>query len=194
MASTGAPQPTNEPLPADSPVRHRAQQLAVDAVGDGRITLGQFDDITKVIWAVDATAGDLQRVTAPVGPVTGAADTGARQPVAQSSFFSLMGDIIRSGEFTLAPHTSLTLIMGDVILDLTRARITADVSEITVLTVMGDVRVTIPETIGVEISGFGLLGDTTGKTFTPRPGSPTVKITVRSLLGDTTVTTEPARY
>lgn len=55
--------------------------------------------------------------------------------------------------------------------------------------VLGDVTVTAPEGVEVELGGFTLLGDhKIDLAAVPRvPGTPTVRVRVYSLLGDTAV-------
>lgn len=70
----------------------------------------------------------------------------------------VMFGLERSGDWVVAPqHTNVT-IMGGSEIDLTRARLTAQHTTITAITIMGGISVVVPEDIRVAVSGVGIMG------------------------------------
>jgi Domain of unknown function (DUF1707)/Cell wall-active antibiotics response 4TMS YvqF len=177
---TVAPQ---SPDPLDEQ-RRAAQARLEAAVGEGRLTLDEFTDRVERVWAAGERA-ELERTLAdlPV-PVVG------QTPVAQSTLFNVIGDIRRSGRWSLRGRTIAVRLIGDVDLDLRGALVGGD-DEITidVYGLIGDAVLTVPEGIEVELTGITLLGDRKVQlAAVPRvPGTPVVRLRVFTLIGDVKV-------
>lgn len=178
------PPPSPSSVPESfEPERHAAQARLESAVGDGRLTLDEFTDRCGRVWAATAP-GELVGVLddLPV-PVVG------QTASARSTIVCVIGDARRRGRWSLRPRTTAWLLLGDLDLDLRGALTTGGDIEIAVYSVLGDVTVTAPEGVEVELGGFTLLGDhKIDLAAVPRvPGTPTVRVRVYSLLGDTAV-------
>jgi hypothetical protein len=177
---TVAPQP---PDPLDE--KRRAAQARLEAaVGEGRLTLDEFTDRCGRVWAATDSA-EVQRtlIDLPV-PVVG------QKPPARSTLVNVIGDIRRSGRWSLRGRTSAARLIGDVDLDLRGALVGSD-DEITINTfgLIGDTRLTVPEGVEVELTGFCLLGDRkVDLAPVPRvPGTPVIRLRAFGLIGDTSV-------
>lgn len=99
---------------------------------------------------------------------------------------SVISRVDRGGEWELPERLWVCAIMGDVRLDLTRARFLPGTSEIEVLAVVGQVRITVPHGIRVECHGGGLTGEFRLKRVsnaTPRSDAPCVRITGSAYAG-----------
>ena len=81
--------------------------------------------------------------------------------------------------------------MGNVELDLTHARMSADISEIEILCVLANVEITVPADIRVLCEGEGLMGNFETQRIGEIPQvpieAPTVKITGNAYMGSVTV-------
>lgn len=180
---TVSPQPESEPLDTE---RRAAQDRLVRAVGEGRLTLDEFSERAGRVWQTSDRA-ELERIVADLPDLV----VGQREP-ANSHLIGLIGDIRRSGRWRIRKRTTVWLLIGDVRLDLRGALIESeDDIEITVFSLVGDVRITVPEGIEVELIGFTVLGDRRVEvTAVPRvPGTPVVRVRVFSLIGDAVVRT-----
>jgi hypothetical protein len=171
------------PGPLDEERRAAQSRLEI-AVGEGRLTLDEFTERAGRVWAATDPA-ELQRTLAdlPV-PVVG------QNPPGGSTLFSVIGDVRRSGRWSLRRQTTAVRLIGDVDLDLRGALIgTDDEITITAVGLIGDATLTVPEGVEVELTGFSLLGDRkVDLAPVPRvPGTPVIRLRVFTLLGDAKV-------
>jgi hypothetical protein len=79
--------------------------------------------------------------------------------------------------------------IGDLTLDLRGAEIEAPESTITVVALVGDVSVVVPEGVDVEVGGMLVIGDRRHDApgTPPHPGAPVVHLRVFALIGDVRV-------
>lgn len=143
--------------------RDRAASLLHDAFADGQITITEFDERSRALYAatfsdeLPTLIDDLSPVEHPTAP------TSAEDPVTGErggSAFSLamMGGSERTGQWLIAPtHTTLT-VMGGTVLDLREARLASETTVINALAVMGGVDIIVPENVRVVNSGIGIMG------------------------------------
>jgi hypothetical protein len=169
------------------PRRRDAQQRLERAVGEGRLTLDEFTDRVGRVWAADDGVAIERLLTDLPTPVVGATRPG------RSVLVGVLGDLRRKGRWSLRRRTTVLLLLGDVDLDLRGAVVeqgpAAEPIVVDTWSLIGDVQLTVPEGVEVEIGGFGLLGDQKVELApVPRvPGAPVVRLRVWSLLGDVTV-------
>ena len=80
-------------------------------------------------------------------------------------------------------------VFGDVYLDLCSAVCTEGVVEIRAWSLLGDLRVRVPDGVEVEASGFGLFGsrDVRLAPEPPLPGTPLVRVRAYSLFGHVSI-------
>lgn len=171
--------------PAAAPAATDDQRaVAVDAlqhaVGQGRLSLGEFMDRLDAVLAVH-TAAEVAAVTA---------DLPTAQPIVGSSgpasAVSVFGDVRMGGRWRLrAQHRGIT-VFGDVRYDLRDCVCSESEASIQGWTVFGDVVFTVPEGLEAELSGFTIFGDRTATlAAVPRqPETPLVRVQGVSLFGD----------
>jgi hypothetical protein len=168
--------------------RERAADLLQRACGDGRLTLEEFSERVAVVWAAQDSAG-LDRANAGITPP-------APGPPARTSqtMVNILGDEKRMGRWRLPQRLRIYSLLGDWTLDLRGALVNEDavaagIVEITLVSVIGDLRVVVPEGVEVELGGLVVLGDRKLElaAVPPRPGTPRVKLRVFALISDVTV-------
>ena len=151
----------------------------------GRLTLEELSDRIETAYTA-RTAGELERVTA---------DLPAAQPFRRSPtrwLVAVIGDVKRTGRWRLAERSVAVLGIGDMTLDLRGAEIEDPEPTITVVGLIGDVTVLVPEGVGVEIGGVVVIGDRKddAPAAPPRPGAPLVHLRVFALIADVRVRVE----
>ncbi|MGW0517910.1 DUF1707 SHOCT-like domain-containing protein [Crossiella sp. NPDC003009] len=177
-------------LPGQDPLEDtkRATQTALErAVGEGRLTLEEFAARADTVWRADTPAeiasavADLPAPVAPVVPAT--------EGAVKVSISSIFDDVRRSGRFTLRSGTKVSAVFGDAKVDLRQAVISEPVVELTVFSCFGDVVVTVPKGVRVEVDGSVVFGSERVELSAepPLPGSPLIRLHARSIFGDVKV-------
>ena len=145
---------------ASNAERERISQLLHDAHVDGQLTLTEFDDRTKALWAA-TYADELPVLVADLSPVehgSGALEPISTQPGGSALSFSIMGESVKKGRWHVAPtHTSIT-IMGGNDLDLRNATLSARETVINAFAVMGGIDIIVPDDVRVIDDGIGVMG------------------------------------
>lgn len=169
---------------SDADRDHVVTQLRDHSVA-GRLTLEELSERIEGAYAA-RTKGELERVTADLPAAPAARRTTSRWIVA------LIGDLKRTGRWRLAEKSVAVLGIGDLHLDLRGAEISGLESTITVVALIGDVTVVVPEGVDVEIGGVLLIGDRRhdAPSTPPHPGAPVVHVRVFALIGDVRVRVE----
>lgn len=172
--------------------REHAAELLQRACGEGRLTLEEFSERVGAVWAAE-TAGELAAATSDIAqPVVGAT-------VSSGTHVAVLGDQRRVGRWRLPRRLRLFGLMGDWELDLRgalpdREAFTDGVIDIRYFSLMGDLKVVVPEGVEVELGGFDLLGDRS-MALAPvplRPGAPRIRLRAYGLMGDVEVRSAPA--
>jgi hypothetical protein len=204
---------SDEPAESERGIRvsDAERQAVVDrlrrASGEGRITIPEFDERTKVAYAA-ATRADLEPLTADL-PADPAAVPVATGPTAQAAPVAADGDggggvgwtvavmsgNERRGRWRVARRTRAVAVMGGVTLDLREAVLAPGEMRITAVAVMGGVEIVVPEGVDVAISGFSLMGgyDARVPDRPRRPGAPLVQVRAFAIMGGVEVKSKPLR-
>lgn len=147
---------------ASNTERERISQLLADAHVDGQLTLTEFDDRTKALWAatyadeLPALVADLTSVEHGSG--SGTPEPNTFQPGGSALSFSILGESVKKGRWHVAPtHTSIT-VMGGYDLDLRNATLSAHETVINAFAVMGGIDIIVPDDVRVIHDGIGVLG------------------------------------
>ena len=124
------------------------------ALADGRITVDEFRQRAEAAYSALTTA-ELQPLLADL-PARASPEVeivGSRAP---ATLFNFMGDVKLDGS---APVPSrITTGFGDIRIDLRELRSDADVIELDLSTVLGDVEVIVAESVDAELNGWTILG------------------------------------
>ena len=180
--------------------RQRAAKALEKQVGEGRLTLAEFSDLSGRIWEVE-TPEQLTGVLAEAGvsPARGGpmhAEDADSQAVIRRETSAVtirnvgpvkgwLDDVERKGRWDLTQGAEVFTLMGDIYLDLREAVIDSEVTELKTRSVMGDTRILIPPGVRVELSGSRIMGSL--KTEEGRyaaPYGPVIRIQADTFMGD----------
>lgn len=107
--------------------------------------------------------------------------------------FAVLGDLVRTGRWQAARHTTAYSFMGNVKLDLREVLQPGETMEVEAWAMLGDVRVIVPPGTDVEVRGVTVMGN--GQTeidVAAQGAAPTgarVVVNVNSLMGNVRVRT-----
>ena len=97
---------------------------------------------------------------------------------------AFMSGANRKGLWYPPKRMKVVAIMGGVDLDYSQAQIPPGVSTIDVFALMGGVDIFVPEGVNVEVTGIPIMGGIDNRaTSYARPGAPTIKVNVITLMG-----------
>ena len=157
----------------------------------GRLTLEEFSE--RVDAALRAGYGrDLARVQGDLPAV--AADTAVvslRKPVRVTT--ALLSHVVRRGRLRLLRWTMAVSVVGDLDFDLREVTIDQQWTAVTVLALLGNADLYVPDGINVEVSGVSILGHRRdwGRDE-DHPDEPTVHVRVLGVAGTVDVWRVPA--
>ncbi len=158
--------------------RERAHALLKQACLDGRLTLEEFAQRVEQVERA-RTHDQLREVTGDISAAP------AHAAPTSSSTTAIMSGVERTGRWRVGERSRAIVVMGDCKLDLRHAAISAPVTTIQVRVVMGNLDVTVPEGVDVELEATTILGARTLRWAGPPPTGtgPTVRITGLVLAG-----------
>jgi class 3 adenylate cyclase len=153
------PEPTRSPEPApflrvsDQERDEMVQRLQM-AFAEGRLTDEEFD--TRVRAALSArTQAELIRLSADL-PGSPARLALARHT--SSLVMAVLGGATRQGRWRVPEQCTVVAVLGGCMLDLRAAQLSAPVTTITAVAIMGGVEVIVPPGVHVEMHGVPLMG------------------------------------
>lgn len=178
------------PILASDAERERACTILREASVDGRLTLDEFTQrIARVLAArtrpeLDDVTRDLPAVAAP--PMAG------RLPVRWS--IALMSGVVRRGFWRVGEHSWAIALMGSCNLDLRGAAISAPVTTLNAISLLGGIDVIVPQGVEVELEGVAVMGSKVLKLSgpPPGPGAPVVRVNAFTLMGSVNVRDRPS--
>ncbi|MGI9595077.1 MAG: DUF1707 SHOCT-like domain-containing protein [Acidimicrobiales bacterium] len=172
------------PRPQD-PLEEHERQTAVEqiqrATVDGHLDFEEIDERFGLVYNAE-TRADLAAVVAdlPVPPTPGPIPAG--HPVPRSSF-AVLGDLSVGGWVEVDGDLSYTTLLGDIVIDLSSARLPPEVT-ITTYSLLGDTVVIVPDGVRATAQSVLLLGDRRTDLTPPRHDAPIVRVRARKALGD----------
>jgi hypothetical protein len=186
-------------LRASDADREQTAELLRRAAGDGRLTVDELDDRLAEAFAA-RTRAELEALVADV-VLSGDAALGlpvgapaASLPVvpgegATKWLISIMSGHDRRGHWRVGPKVINFNFWGGSEIDLNDAVLSAQHTEIRVISIMGGADVYVPEGLDVQVSQFALMGGNDVKLGRgrPAPGGPTVHLRIFSLMGGSDV-------
>jgi hypothetical protein len=170
--------------------RHAADARLRQAVGEGRLTLGEYEERTGQVWAA-RTAAELVPLTADLPSPQALASVTAWPPVPapKSRWAVAVLSHTTSGRPDPGELTRAVAVLGNVLIDL-RGGPLPPVVEVRATALLGGVDVVVPKGVRVELSGPTILGGSTTAVGPPVVGAPLVRIRVVAVLGGVTVRDE----
>jgi len=130
-----------------------------DAFADGRLTEAEFDQRSHAALSSRTTA-DLDPLLADLPVVAGppAVPTARERPVRLT--LGILGDRERRWRWRVAPRSVAVAVWGACRLDLRGAKLSAPITTITAVGLLGGFDVVVPPGVRVESSVYGLLAGT----------------------------------
>ncbi len=155
-----------------------------DATAEGRLGLDEFAERLDAVYAAK-TLGELAPITrdlpasVPTPGVVVPTGSGAGAP----STVAIFSGTERTGAWLIPAVHTVRAVFGGVELDLRQARLSAPVTTIRIIAVMGGVEIIVPDGITVEVEGNAVMGGFERKAAGPGPsGSPVIRITGFALM------------
>jgi hypothetical protein len=171
------------------------RDATIHALGDhaavGRLTLDELEE--RAAQALTAkTRGELAALTTdlPAEAATAQADaTPARVRKPVRWMVAIMGGSHQRGRFRAVGSINVIAIMGGDEIDLRDAEVEGGELTINLFSLMGGSTIYVPDSVGVEVTGFSLLGGNTelGSERSPRPGAPIIHIRAWNVMGGATI-------
>ena len=175
-------------LPVEPRIGDR-ERRAVDArlqaaVGDGVLTLHEYDERAARLWEA-RTVADLASLVAdlPSSHARTAPATSAPAPTGRPrrSLAVMSGDEI-SGPYAAGQPVETYAVMGGATVDLRREDLPAELT-VRAVAVMGGVEVLVPRGATVHLSGAAVMGGRQCRLDPPVPGGPVVHVDAWALMG-----------
>jgi Domain of unknown function (DUF1707)/Cell wall-active antibiotics response 4TMS YvqF len=186
--------PRSQPaMLASDDERERVALVLRDAAAEGRLTLEELSERVASTYSA-RTSTELEELTRDLPaprPTPSVPDRrkGTRWVVA------VMSGAKRKGRWRPGERSVVLSVMGGAKLDLRDAEITGSQIEITAISIMGGIRIVVPEGIEVDVSGVSIMGGKKVKVadVPPRPGTPVIRVRVASIMGGVEVQSRPPR-
>jgi hypothetical protein len=170
-------------------VRERVVERLSTHYARDQLTLEDLEARLERVYAARTTEA-IESVLTGLPAVAPTAATGtAVAPVKRPrsrTFLAVMSGVVRRGAWLVPKHISAMAFMGGVELDLREAIIDPQVTEISVLAVMGGVVVIVPPNVRLESDGFAFMGGFEDQLKQPAsgdPNAPLVKLTGFAFMG-----------
>ena len=148
-----------------------------EAAAEGRLTLEELTDRIEVA-ANAAMRSDLVALTSDL-PATTAVGTAT-----QTAGVRGVGDVKRSGAWTVPADNSFRTWFGTIKLDLRQAQLTAPETHIHARALFGNVDLLVPEGVEVEVEARTQIGRTNLQATSAVPGAPRIVLTGGTFFGD----------
>lgn len=184
-------------LRASDADREQTAELLRRAAGEGRLTVDELDDRLAEAFAA-RTRAELEKLVADIvvggdaGLPVGAPATSL--PVvpgegATKWLISIMSGHDRRGHWRVGPKVINFNFWGGSEIDLNDAVLSAQQTEIRIISIMGGADVYVPEGLDVQVSDFSLMGGNGVQLGAerPAPGGPVVHLRLVSLMGGSNV-------
>ncbi len=174
----------------DAPVTEYERQAMVDriqqALANDHIEFSEVDDRFGLVFAAKTRADLAAAVEGLPVPPQPPPPQDIRH-FAPANSFSLLGDVKIGGWVAVGRSLSATAIVGDVLIDVSSAAIGEEGLDIVARSIIGDVKIVVPDGARVQSSVVNLIGDRKEILTPPVAGGPTIRINSFGLLGDTKV-------
>lgn len=182
---------THHPLPAPSldSVRERVVERLSTHYARDQLTLEDLESRLERVYAarttdaIESVLAGLPAIVPAPAPGTALADV---KRARSRTYMAVMSGVVRRGAWMVPKRIRAVAFMGGVELDLREAIIDPQVTEISVLAVMGGVVVTVPPNVRLESDGFAVMGGFEDQLKQPASGdanAPVVRVTGFAMMG-----------
>jgi hypothetical protein len=138
--------------------RDEATQRLQTAFVEGRLNDEEFDTRMRAALAAQ-TQAELERLLADLpAQKTPTAAPMRPTPARHSVVMAVMGSAERRGRWQVPEQCTAVAIMGGCLLDLRAAQLSAPVTTINAVAIMGGIEVIVPPGVRVDMSGLPLMG------------------------------------
>ena len=176
--------------------RTRVVDALTEHFAQDNLTMEQLERRLEQVYAA-STASALTAVleglpslapqgTVPATTAQSAPPVRAEEGMGGRTLVAVMSGITRRGDWRVPRQLNLIAFMGGMELDFRHARLTAAVTEINILAVMGGVQVTVPPGVRIESEGFAIMGgfeDAHGQSPPTDPNAPVIRLKGFALMG-----------
>lgn len=177
-----------------------ARDKVVESLGEhfahDRLTMDEYERRVREAYRAPS-AEALAELTRDLGGQVPATSSPASRPAPQvetqleprptrKRFLALMSGVVRRGRWDVPAQMRVTAVMGGVELDMREATLTAPVTEIDVLAVMGAVEIIVPRGVRLESDGTAVLGgfeDQLHEPATGDPNAPVIRVRGLAIMG-----------
>lgn len=179
---------TPPPLRVGDRERRAVDEQLQAAVGDGVLTLSEYDERSAVLWQA-RTRDELDHLVADLPDQPGAAPARTPVPTGDATrprrVVAVMSEDRMSGALAPGQRVQGYALMGKAVVDLRRDDLPRSV-EVQVRSLMGEVEVMVPPGSAVHLSGFSLMGER--KVHVGAGDGPDVHVDAVAVMGTVKVT------
>ncbi|MFI8101841.1 DUF1707 domain-containing protein [Streptomyces sp. NPDC086023] len=201
-------------LRASDADRERVAERLRDALAEGRLDMGEFEErleaafkartyaelapLTRDLPAPGGTApAPLPYAAPPAGAPAGASSWPARigGTGTSSGAVAVMSGFQRKGRWTVPARFDAVAFWGGGEIDLREATFAEREVVLNCVAVMGGIQITVPPGVEVDVRGVGVMGAFDQRTSgsAPEPGAPRVVVTGFAFWGGVEVRTKPPK-
>jgi hypothetical protein len=173
------PRPAPRDLRASDADRERVIALLTEAASDGRLTLGEHSERAERACSA-RTLGELAALTADLAaPSAQPIRLDGRKPIA-----GIFGRERRDGRWVVPERLGVTVVFGEVVLDLREAVLQSRRSTVLATVVGGTLQLIVPDGVAVEMTGSAVLSRKSQVNAAPaRPDMPVIEVRTLALGG-----------
>lgn len=179
----GPSDPSGPPTDDD---RRRVIDRIQQALAEDRIAFEELDRRFEAVYGA-TTASELEAITSDLPELHSPPPPVPARHLAPSSRLSLIGDVKIGGWLAVEDGITVTSLIGDTTIDLSSAHLDPGGVRIVVRSLIGDVKIIVPDGARVQAQVNGLIGDDRQVLVPPVAGGPTIRIQTFSVVGDAQV-------
>jgi hypothetical protein len=181
--------------------RERVIQQLSEAFSRDELAMEEFDRRLSAAHRAEsdselsALVSDVARAPAEAEPLVKVEPPRALAelpPRAEDLALSVMGTVARRGEWAPPRQLRAIAVMGNVELDFREATMPAGVTDLEAFAFMGSVRILVPPTLAVDMTGGAIMGsfEHTHRTpMTPDPDRPVLRVHGTAIMGSVDIVT-----